>query len=371
MNKKLIYGMIALLITSLFFLGCPTDASDDSSGIPAASNAPRQNPAQAAQNTASALATAGIPAANISVNGPTITINNSGGSPVTLTGPLDVLPGVIVEIKGTVNTGTNTITVASGAEIKANGSAGGELKIESGGSVEVAPGGKLSIEGSGALDLESGGVLAITGVYELGTGNVGQSDGTVEVYPGGVLKAAAGNTVTPTTNARTIIHAGGVAYLEGDPKPFVGTDGDAKIELKEGTLTYGLSATGVVYELAGRATVNDFDRATEFTFYGGGSDPRETIMTLTTANSVLTIAEGANLTLRDFGSIAEHPLKSTVAGARLEIKGYIGMWSGHGVTNTGFYDLSNAQISPNNTVAGNYVWSTSIGGSNTGWLQQP
>jgi hypothetical protein len=202
----------------------------------------------------------------------------------------------------------------------------------------------------------------VTGVYELGTGIVGQSEGTVEVYPGGVLKAADGNVVVPTTNAKTIIHAGGVAYLEGD----------AKIKLEEGTLTYWLSELGnntttprvVEYELAGRATVNNFDPTTEFTFRGGS-----TTMTLT-ASSVLTIAEGANLTLQSVSAITNHPLQGD-PGARLEIKGYIGMWTGHFVTNTGFYDLSDTQISPNTTVAGNYVWSTSIGGSDTGWLQQP
>ncbi|MDR0589726.1 MAG: hypothetical protein LBG25_04195 [Spirochaetaceae bacterium] len=62
MNKKILYGMIALLSVSFLFLGCPTGTSSDSTTATTWSNTgngtlPPPNPGQAAAALASALGT--------------------------------------------------------------------------------------------------------------------------------------------------------------------------------------------------------------------------------------------------------------------------------------------------------------------------
>ncbi|MFP3089471.1 hypothetical protein LQZ21_04000 [Treponema sp. TIM-1] len=200
MKTKVIYGMIALLSVSLFFLGCPTDASDDSSSTYDQSGGKKPSSSQAAAAVADSLKDAFAAASssvNVSVNGSTITLTNTGapGTPIPLPlGTTTVPSGVTLAVPA-----SEKVTVPPGSIL----SIAGDLTVGAG--VEVTNNGNIEVAG---------------GTCTLGAGVTGTATGTVTVKSGSVIKVGAGAGIPGTT---TIVEAGAEIYFNGQTTPFIGT----------------------------------------------------------------------------------------------------------------------------------------------------
>jgi hypothetical protein len=231
MNKKIVFGMIALLSVSLFFLGCPTEADSDdspsSSSWPVEDGSPKPpNPQAAAENLKSALLRNSSGSAQIAVSPDGTTIIVFGGT-LTFDGSTAIPAGVTLNVtdNATLNV-TGTVTVDSGAKIN----------INSGSGVEVASGGVLDIK----------------------DGADGELDGTITVKAGGTSydrkDGGASLFGSPGASTGSFVYEAGAVAIVGTSTPTIrvgNTDYTSTVKLTSGTFT--VKETG--YELDGDAIV--------------------------------------------------------------------------------------------------------------------
>jgi hypothetical protein len=368
MKKNVIYGIIALLSVSLFFLGCPTEASDStdaSSQIgPDGSAGPNlTSPGAAAQAAEDALK-ALLEGAGISPTDASVTVS---GSTVTLTltasvalDNLEVSPGTTLAITGDTltvsgpitNSGTLVVDSTAGLTLVAPGPGDPPVVITNTGTIQVE--GPLtvpantSIVNSGNITVDAtytlGGTIDNTGTivvpsggtYDItNTGLTGTNGGTIIVEAGGKIKAGGSNLVNG--NGLHIIKKGGEAYYNN--VVLVGDSGSSSpiVMLTDSDLAAEFSYNNAQYNLKSDATVTTFQFAA-------------TSNTLT-----LTIASGKILTIS--GTVV-----GSVVGQKIVNNGTITV---SGTSN--FYENGNstAESSPG---AYTYTWVANAGGSaSAGW----
>jgi hypothetical protein len=215
MSKKIVFGMIALLSVSLFFLGCPTEADSDSSPTsawpetPATPTPPPANPAQAAKGLADGLK--GIIGSTATVNAYDNGLVTVSGGTLTFPTPVDIPADVTLRVAsgGTLEVGTGTERLV----------VNGVLEVESGGTITVANGEKIEV-GPG-------------GTYILPAGANGTNNGTVIVKAGGTILSDANITGTGTN----IVEGGGTVYFKDADDPIIGssTNEDAIFQVPVGS----------------------------------------------------------------------------------------------------------------------------------------
>jgi hypothetical protein len=304
MKKKLLYGMIALISVSLFFLGCPTDSSGDGPGNPSLGpdvNGTRPTPGQAAKALAADLEKAGIP-----------TTDNGNGN-LVITGaaaiatPISVPAGVNLTVTGGTTAITAPITVGGGAAFGASG--GGILALNTGASVNVAPSGTLAVSGAGAITIASGVTVDLSGTYTVANNTSGTNAGTIITKAGGEIRSGSGVAITGGTN---IVEAGGKVYFNADSDPFIGTDDTARLNLTSGTVTSTQSGANTVYVLEGSVILNEVNPGPDM--WLTASSPSTTLDVK--RGSVLTIGTGASLSV--YGNAIS--VSGTGAAPRIIIK---------------------------------------------------
>jgi hypothetical protein len=296
MSKKIVFGMIALLSVSLFFLGCPTEASDDGDNAPSTlpdtpstPNTPSSpsppTPAQAAKSLADSLEDILPTTAVVTTAGDTVTITSSVD--LTIEEPVNIPAGVTLE--GTLALDKN-LTVTE--------------------RVVVAPGATLKVgtSGAGALSLNNADVT-VYGTFIIENGTTGSAtEGTVTIESGGKIISGVGVAIS---GGETIVKAGGTAVVNGvTTHPLVGTDSSAQFNLTSGTFTY---SDTIGYELGGEATINNTseDVAVDIHFgkLGGGTAAFLKIK----GGAVLTIATDATVKLWDAVSAGTIPVEGDPA----------------------------------------------------------
>jgi hypothetical protein len=235
MKKTVLYGIIALLSVSLFFLGCDTGTSSDGSTV----NTPSwpwtegtgggggNKHAEAAQ---AAQALANLLGGGATANGPVVTIPAGG---------LDLPVGASVTIPADVT-----------LQVEGDFTVAGELVIE--GDLALAPGTTLTVEGTvtatgevtvpatAVLDVPAGGEIAVEhgGVLTFEAGATGALNGTITVESGATLadlNDGGGSLWTGSAVGEYVYKAGAtiVVYSGGNPVTRIGGSG-ATIELENG-----------------------------------------------------------------------------------------------------------------------------------------
>jgi hypothetical protein len=338
MNKKLVYGMIALLLMSLFFLGCPTDSGDDSPGSALGGKAPPQSAEQAAKNQIDNLTSnAGFSSGSVRDDGSVVI--TASGFPIDSDVAFDAGQNVIIQ--GAVTTGAG-FEMDVGNDTDVTFEAG--LSLVSGSELNVGSGSSVSIPQS----LTHAGTTNIYGEFLLGGGAVGNNNGTFHIFPGGKFKADAGNIVGG--NGTTIVEVGGEVYLDGQPVAIVGGSG-AVITLTEGTFEVHANSNPL-FVLKGKATLNK-------RFNWNTNIPVE----LSPTSELLVTAE-LNIGTGGLGTI-KGALNSGNPGSKIIVSS-----TGSITTATNFYPA--ASNTAGTCVPGTtYVWDGSAGGSGTaGWKAQ-
>jgi hypothetical protein len=358
-KKNVIYGMIALLSVSLFFLGCPTEASDDTNPVsnvmPDGSAGPDlTSPGAGTQALLDALEN--LPGAGTDF---TVGLDPSGVPTITVTtsSTIDSLPPIPPGTKLVVDLGTNSASVTNPINntgtftVKGNGTLTVNDDITNSGTIEIAPGatlattdpvtnnGKLTVGGtitqSGMLDND--GDIVVTGIYNVNNPTTsGTNTGTISVESGGKISGVSGNIVEG--DGFHVIKEGGKALYNGNATVGAATDNPV-VTLTSGTFSYNYYE----YRLDGIAILN-----LGFPFGGQLSDT----LTLTiTENGSLTIASGAGVSGSKFGQ------KIIIRGS-LTIDG--------GGTNNFYAASSGTTEAP--ATGKTYTWVTDADGGNTdGW----
>jgi cytoskeletal protein CcmA (bactofilin family) len=215
MKKKFIFGMIALLSVSLFFLGCPTEASDDDTSgapfLPPDEGGSPPSSADQAKALAQTLTSLGL---TVTLSGSTLTIVGSE----SLNKPLIVPAGVTLAAQvGETLTVEALITVAAGATLSVP--AGATLTVDGTNNGELTVAGTLSNPGTLTVD----GPLTVTGtITNAGTGTItvtdtavianGANAGTVTIDGGGTLTVTGALT---NTGAATLAVDDGTLKVTG------------------------------------------------------------------------------------------------------------------------------------------------------------
>ncbi|MFP3090208.1 hypothetical protein LQZ21_07755 [Treponema sp. TIM-1] len=356
MNKKLVYGMIALLSVSFLILGCSTGTSNDSStvnppsptppGTTGASGTSAPTKAELAANAASALedgtrtgtvtVTPNPADGSVTIGGSgTLTIDSlkidSGvkivvASTATLVVEGDITNDGTIEVAGTYTlaedatvTNNGTITIGTGAEFEVEGTiansgtiavtgvsttftlAAGAAATNTG-TIAIGTGAefKLTKEDTGggttipAASFTNGGTINVSGTDSKYT----LEDGVTGINEGTVTvgpgaTVAAGVGVNFTGNGKNIVSAGGTAIVNGVSAPFVGPSGGGTTPHFE--LTSGtFSYNNNEYILAGVATVKNHDSSLYAVLYL----QKDIDTTDSTYTQTLTIARGGKLTIQ-------------------------------------------------------------------------
>jgi hypothetical protein len=383
MKKNVIYGIIALLSVSLFFLGCPTEASDDtnpvSNVIPDGSAGPDlTSPGAGTAALVDALETLFAATGNGS------TVSKTGNIVTVTLGGTENLPDLTVS-PGTelvIDLGTNTLDVetinnAGILSVTATGTTTLTVTdpISNTGTLEVGTGvtlttddsitnsGTLTVDGNLMVDVSgsivNNGNIDVNGTYTLTAGATGTNNGKVNI--GATAELHAGQDVRFGGNGTNEVQAGGKVYFDDETYPFIGTgsDTDAVFQLTGvgSTFTYNNDQ----YILNGTATLNDASGNSD-------ADVRLNPQTKLTIkeNGVLTIASGAVLALSSCVSEATRPLVGEVpqgGGAAPQV-----VFSGGGSyfasssTYRYFYDINDTVISSAGIPAGTYNWDATLNG---------
>ncbi|MFP3090210.1 hypothetical protein LQZ21_07765 [Treponema sp. TIM-1] len=367
MKKKLLYGMIALLSVSLFFIGCPTEADDG--GAPGSpfddSGGKRPSPGESAKALAATLTSLGIPVVDAGngklriSNATTITQPFAVPSGVELT----VVTGTTISAPVTVGSGatlvvpSGTITVQDGTGTQGTITNAGTIEVQSGGNLNVAATGTLNntgtieVQGSGTLTgaadgtINNTGAIAVAGTYTLATDVEGTNNGTVTVASTGTVSAASGVRIAGT--GINIVDAGGTVIADDISSPsLIGTSGS----------TFQLSTTAPVGKFS---YGNGFFAVEQGNVTLAEDYELRPNLTLTVKAGKLIIDSGDTLTLKN--STADNPVLRGVAGAQVEITGTI---SFDPSTIVNFYDrLTGAVVG---SVTGTYTWTNDVGGANAG-----
>jgi hypothetical protein len=276
MKKRFIFGMIALLSVSLFFLGCPTDANDDTAStsfLPPDEGGTRPSPAAQGKALAAALTAAGVSVKDDGNGGLTIDADTTLDTPVSVPAGVNLAvdPGVTLTVDA-------PLTVSSGGTLSVKNAT---LAVNETITVE----GTFAVDGANAIDIQAGGGIEVTGTYNLAANAGGNNLGTVTIGPGGVVRNGA--NVNIGGGGTNVVQAGGTVYFNGDSVPFIGTDATAKFQVTQGTFTY----TNGGYTLEGKATV------------ALGNDDSGDAIARISEDKRLTLAAGAELTIAAAGSL--------------------------------------------------------------------
>ncbi|MFP3089563.1 hypothetical protein LQZ21_04470 [Treponema sp. TIM-1] len=409
MKKKIFYGMIALLSVSLFFLGCPTDTSDDTSSIGTPTwpetgntNTPPST-AQAAANLAAVL-TASAPA------GVTVTPNANGS--VTITG--GILPisdslkidsgvkivvetGATLAVTGSItNDGTIEVadggkyTLAAGATVTNNGTitvndtdgstpvftVAANGTINNAGTIEVTGKGKTSLAADAAVtntgtivigpeakfaatdgEITNAGTITVNGEYTLDNDTEGTNDGTIIIGPNATAKI--GSDVRFEGSGIVIVESGGKVSFNGGTDYFIG-DASALFHVLSGKFHF--NNTSLIVD--GSVTLKS-------PFNNVGAQ-----VLLIKANSMLTLEAALSVTGKfDAGEDTESFAVVGELGSSPSVPAKI-VFSGGSIVVTSatsnFYNSSGAPTPPThdtgNLSAGPYNWVADADGSNNaGW----
>jgi hypothetical protein len=379
MKKNVIFGIIALLSVSLFFLGCPTEASDDtnpaSSVVPDGSAGPDlTSPGAAAAALADALTSiAGVNASDVGVSGNTITYTVPAGTTLTSLPPIPpgtelVITGDDLTVTGPINN-TGTIAVEGSLIAQNDFTNSGTLTVDGGGeltvgaTLNVAVGGTLDVAG----DIINNGNIVVNGTYNIadGVGGGSTNTGTVTIGPGAVVINGFGVNISGA--GINVVQAGGTVRFDGDTIPFIG-GADAIFNLTSGTFTYDNNG----YVLAGAATLTN---AKGSEVYLDFSKP------LTINNDgALTIAADAILRMSNCVSDTTLPIVGDLGSTGTNAPKIV--WSATGSSRFSgsstyyyFYDngySSGAGGGDQTPAAATYEWTDDVigGGSFAGWVGQ-
>jgi hypothetical protein len=365
MNKKLIYGVIVLLIVSLFFLGCPLDVSDDS-GSPNAP--PEPDPAQVIQDAATEIAAllSGT-GSGVTVDDTTIIINAGSGG--TISSQIDVPSGVTIDIIGTALSATK-INVVDGGVVNVNAAlTATEINVANGGSanvdddiivvvntVNIASGATFSLGDESTITITN---MAVDGTYELGDKVSGTNNGVVTIGPNGVVRNGAG--VSIDGNGTNIVKAGGIVYFNRDTVPFIGRE-DAIFNLTDGTFEY--NNDGYVLDGTATLTVEEIHLTPD-------------VPLTINMDSVLTIPEEAKLVLEHCANAGSLPLVGNLTTEGTDApkiiwssteyhRSYSGIGNYYYFYENGFTGSAGEGSSP--VVApGTYVWNDPAVSGDPGW----
>jgi hypothetical protein len=236
MNKKIVFGMIALLSVSLFFLGCPTEADSDSpssSAWPTPDGSPKPpNQAEAAglRLKADLIGWADSSSdANLSVAADgSVTI--SGGTLTFTATTVEIPPGVTLKV---ANDGV--------LEVPASGTLRVKGTVENSGNIDVAATGTYQIVPGAVINNNNTGRISVSGTYDLNPGASGTNNGRVTVENDGVINSYA----HIAGNGENIVKKGGKVYftagelITGDstdttPSPIFELDTDAQFSYGNG-----------------------------------------------------------------------------------------------------------------------------------------
>lgn len=287
MKRKMIYGIIALLSLSLFFVGCPTEADDDSPGLVVDQSGGKKPDADAGAAAAAVAAATelanDIPGAT--VNGTTVilpsgtTTISTGTTAIPANVTLEVPSGADLAVSGTavidipasaalsvpngasvtIATGT-TVNIAGSVNMSGNGTIavneGAEVYVDTDGDghVEATPFIGNSVSTDPVFELDTSAVFTIGAAsYTLSGGNVDLNaaftldkpmtinEVTLTVAATGELTLDAGITGTDTTNSKIVVTTGGGAIIvsSGDSNFFLNSSSTAEVpDAGSSTLTY-------------------------------------------------------------------------------------------------------------------------------------
>ncbi|MFP3091002.1 hypothetical protein LQZ21_11825 [Treponema sp. TIM-1] len=306
MNKKTLFGMIALLSVSLLFFGCSTEASDSgtesSPTWPVSPTTPGGTPSISKGEAASRLAAAlGTGAASASADGTVILLAST-----PINGPIEIPTGVVLSVPASL-----TLTVASGPDLTNNGtlSVEGGLTVSAGlftndGTVYLNPpsSGTTSLPAgltnNGILTVAAGDTLAVTGAV-INTGTI-TAEGTITATGTFDNKGTGTITVVATTGAVTpsgLLTNGGILTLNEGISPAAGLTNSGTITLATGET---LAVTGAI---GNSGTIN----ATGGTVTGSG------LITNDGTINAGTITGSAGITNTAYGDIVVGTLTITTA----------------------------------------------------------
>ncbi|MFP3090209.1 hypothetical protein LQZ21_07760 [Treponema sp. TIM-1] len=276
MNKKLVYGMIALLSVSFLILGCSTGTSNDSStvnppsptppGTTGASGTSAPTKAELAANAASALedgtrtgtvtVTPNPADGSVTIGGSgTLTIDSlkidSGvkivvASTATLVVEGDITNDGTIEVAGTytleagatvTNNGTITVnnadftvegTIANSGTIEVTGSTGtytleADATVTNTGTIVIGSDAGFTAAADGTIN--NAGTITVEGDYTLPAGTKGTNNGTVIIGPDAT--ATIGADVRFGGSGIVIVEGGGKVYFDGASDPFIGRATDS------------------------------------------------------------------------------------------------------------------------------------------------
>ena len=304
------------LIGAALFLGCPTDAGDDTvAGNPLGQDEGGQTPS--AEDQAKALKDA-LTAQGIGVTQSGATLTTSATA--DLATALGIPPGVTFVVAAghtlTVKSG-GSLTVSSGGVLTVTDT---NLTVESGGS--LANTGTITVPASTTLKVSGGataanaGVINAEGGYTVETGATLSGTGTVNLSSAtGVYTAGAGITVTGTVT----LEDSASLVLGTTDSAFAGINGTVKVSLTTisgewvtaGTNTGTVTIAAPAGNADPKTTITAASAATGLTASGAGG----TITQQTGANNSLSIAADTVITLGSTGSIrlvsGDNPAKLT------------------------------------------------------------
>jgi hypothetical protein len=344
--KKSLWISLALAVTGLLFLGCPTEASSTEEEIPyeqtalwaavvdaeadlnatqiseLADDEAGTDVALSAQwvtaDQATAFARAIGEASQIAKSGRAAAATPEEAEPLaklaaaqkTFDGQKkagtgkEVTTGVAIDLSSNINIITGNYVLSAATTI----TGAKDLIIAPGAKLSTG-GQQLTITGAGALKIKKGGTLEIT----TGTAKSGNFTSDIIVEEGGIfINRVAANALLADGDNDTgtyIIHAGGVV-IEGDTVlvgPSTGTNSGKTFQLNAGTLEIGVDSDEArTYELAGDATlVKTLD------ITGG--------LTFASKTSNLTVAAGVELFGDDDAGLLVGTLNE--AGATIKLTG--------------------------------------------------
>jgi hypothetical protein len=365
MKKNMLFGMIAWLSVSLFFLGCPTDASDDndtSYNMPDQGNGAPPNSGQSGKALADALTSLGITVTDDGKGNITIT-----GSP-TLSTPVSVPNGATLSVAtGQTLTVDAPLTVSSGGTLSVPGTS--TLTVNGGKSLTVA--GTLDAEGTldvaGPVSVENGGTISIA------LGANGDLTDTITVKAGGTiedLNDGGGSLWGGSGTGSYVYEAGAKAFVANSGTPVLrigGAGTGATIELASGA---DLTQTKTAYTLSGNVTVKDNYGVVSQNITIGASSTLTVDLSGTDKNVYLFAQmkiEGTATTSSIVITGTGAPTDNTIQLAQPNTNGNnfyaSGTKNGISHTKSGLYAGTYTGIP-----GGTYTWSTSAdGGSAAGW----